>query len=59
MNSDDVARMNLLATLANLQVNIEILEVSKALLKVNAEHLTLFKDYKEFVEDARNIQQHT
>ena len=54
-DDDGVARMTLLLTAANVQINIEILDVSKQLLKVNEEHLKLFREYKEMM-DARNIQ---
>lgn len=49
MSDDDIAQMTLVLTAANVVVNIEILNVSKQLLSVAAEHMNLFKDYKEFV----------
>ena len=57
MDDRSVAQLTLLATLANLTVNQEILEVSRKLLKVNEEHLEVLKRLanKDYEKDAREL----
>jgi hypothetical protein len=56
MSDREINEMTLLLTAANTMVNIQILDVSKQLLAVNAEHLELFRQYKEETEQrAGNI----
>ena len=55
MNDREVAIMTLMATLTNLQVNIEILEVSKEILKAN---LARNNELKE-IEHDRTLQRDT
>ena len=54
MNSDEVNRLTLLLTAANVFVNVEILDVSKQLLIVSEQHLRLFREYKEMMEKSSN-----
>jgi hypothetical protein len=52
-DGNGLAELTLLATVANLQVNLEILEVSKQILKA---HLASGEELKEIDKDVRTLQ---
>jgi len=54
IDDQDVAQLTLFATVANLQVNLEILEVSKQILKANLDRLEVERRI-----DERTIQCNT
>ena len=56
MTDSDVARLTLLATILNLQVNIDILDVSKQRLDIAKEQLDLFKTVYKDKLNAGTIQ---
>ena len=55
-DENDVATMTLLLTAANVQVNLDILDVSRQLLSVASKHLEMFTEYKNMMERV-NAQQ--
>ena len=55
-HDQEVAQMNLLLNAANAVVNIEILDISKRLLKVNEEHLELFRGYFRMMKEEHDAK---
>jgi len=56
MNDHEIAQLTLLVTAANLQVNLDILEVSHKILQSNIEHTIVFEKLIEEIKNVRNIQ---
>ena len=55
--SDDksIAEMTLLLTAANVWVNLDILDVSRKLLKINEEHLEVLKEISKEKKNEGNL----
>jgi len=55
MTDQEISQLSLLVTAANLQVNIDILEVSRAILRTNQEHYARMEQLMKEQKDDRHV----